>query len=245
MLGFGRDAGSELIKLPKIQDAATPTLLHSDWNSRNIFVSDEDPTIITGIIDWQSSSIEPGFMYAYEVPDFATPIRPTSSEDATSPENQRARDKAELCSQTFDVCVKGRVPRLCAARALADDLIRFFLYCHRTWRDGAVVFREVLIDISKRWTELGLADSCPYPLPTPDQMLVHQGEMETYKIAQKLRQDLMSILETPSDGWVPTDRWEETEKAHKNAFDVLLQAVQEDNSMSEQELRLLWPFDSP
>ncbi len=69
--------------------------------------------------------------------------------------------------------------------------------------------------------------------------------LRLYSIRTGTVETLMSILETPSNGWVPTDRWEKTEKAHKNAFDVLLRAVQEDNSMSEQELRLIWPFDSP
>jgi hypothetical protein len=29
-----------------------------------MFVSDDDPAVITGVIDWQSSSIEPAFWYA-------------------------------------------------------------------------------------------------------------------------------------------------------------------------------------
>jgi aminoglycoside phosphotransferase (APT) family kinase protein len=36
-----------------LQNLATPTLLHPDLHKRNIFVSDDDPTIITSIIDWQ------------------------------------------------------------------------------------------------------------------------------------------------------------------------------------------------
>lgn len=245
LLSFGRELGFELINYLKSQDAATPTLIHPDINKRNIFVSDEDPTTVTGIVDWQSSSINPVFMYAYDVPDFAAPISPISSGEVTSTEDQRARINAELCSQAFDVCVKGLIPGWRAARALDDDIVRFFLYCYRTWRDGAVVLREVLIDISKCWKELGLAGSCPYPKPTPEELRDHQEKMRTYETAQKLRQDLMSILDTPSDGWVPADCWEEVNRAHKYAFDVILQAVQSDQSMSEQELRLLWPFDSP
>jgi hypothetical protein len=36
-------------------------------------ISADDPTTITGITDWQSSSIEPALMYADEMPDFAAP----------------------------------------------------------------------------------------------------------------------------------------------------------------------------
>jgi len=46
---------------PRNQNTAASTLLHADLHERNIFVSDDDPTIITGLIDCQSSNIEPEF----------------------------------------------------------------------------------------------------------------------------------------------------------------------------------------
>jgi aminoglycoside/choline kinase family phosphotransferase len=73
---------------PRIRNAATPTLLHPDLHKRNIFVSDDDPAVITGIIDWQSSSIEPAFWYADDVPDFARPIAHPSLEDQIEPSTE-------------------------------------------------------------------------------------------------------------------------------------------------------------
>lgn len=64
----------------QIQGAATPVLLHHDLNKRNIFVSEDDPAIVTSIIDWQSTSIEPAFWYADEAPDFATPVGPDKND---------------------------------------------------------------------------------------------------------------------------------------------------------------------
>ncbi|XHG05866.1 hypothetical protein AWENTII_009078 [Aspergillus wentii] len=61
-----------LIKDSRIQNAASPTLIHPDLHKRNIYVNPNDPTIITGIIDWQSTSIEPAFIYTNETPDFAS-----------------------------------------------------------------------------------------------------------------------------------------------------------------------------
>jgi aminoglycoside/choline kinase family phosphotransferase len=73
---------------PRIRNAVTPTLLHPDLHKRNIFVSDDDPAVITGIIDWQSSSIEPAFWYADDVPDFARPIAHPSLEDQIEPSTE-------------------------------------------------------------------------------------------------------------------------------------------------------------
>lgn len=205
-------------------------------------MSDDDPSVITDLIDWQSSSIEPAFEYADYVPDFAAPMT-----DA-SPEEKPAEIQAALCKQAFDACLQGLIPKLCTARALDDDLLRPFRYCHRTWRDGAAAFRHELIGISRHWKELGLAGFCPYALPTSNELLDHQKEFQSFVTAQQLKYRLINLLNTTPDGWVPTDLWEATEAAHKEAFDELVQTVKsaesmDNQSMNEEDLRNIWPFD--
>lgn len=226
----------------RVLNAAAPTLYHADLHKRNIFVSDDDPTIVTDLIDWQSSSIEPAFEYADEMPDFAAPTPNFSLED------QPAEKNAELCRQAFDACMHGLIPKLSAAKVLDENLLRPFRYCHRTWRDGAVAFRQEMVEISSRWKELGLANSCPYKLPTSDELLVHQKEYETFVTAQQLKQKLMYLLDTTSDGWVPADLWEAAKVAHKEAFDEFVQAIRNaentgDRSLSEENFLKIWPFD--
>ena len=242
LLSVGRDVIHQLSEDPRIRETAAPTLYHADLHKRNIFVSDDDPTIITNLIDWQSSSIEPAFEYADETPDFAA-LGPNLSLG-----DQPADISAELCRQAFDACLQGLVPRLSAARTLDDNLLRPFRYCHRTWRDGAVAFRQELIEISSRWKELGLPKYCPYPLPSSDELVAHRREFEDFVAARTLKQRLICLLDTTPDGWVPTQAWEATQSAHKEAFDELVQAVRDaeiadDQSMSEERFRKIWPFD--
>lgn len=211
-------------------------------NKRNIFVSDNDPTVITDIIDWQSSSIEPAFVYADEIPDFVIP------QPNVTPDDQPAHFNAELCRQAFDACLKGLVPKLCAARTLDEDLLRPFRYCHRTWRDGAVAFRQELNEVSKRWKELGLATSCPYSLPTAEESLIHQEDFKSFVKAVQLKQNLVNLLDIAPDGWVQPHLWAETKAAHQEAFHEVLQAVENPESidekpMSEEDLRKIWPYD--
>ena len=239
---FGRDVIQKLSEDLRIRKAAAPTLHHADLHKRNIYVAEGDPTIVTAFIDWQSSSIEPAFEYAGEVPDFAAP------QTHPSLESQSADINAELCRQAYEACLQALVPRLSAAKALDDDLLRPFRYCHRTWRDGAVAFRQELIDISNRWMELGLLSPCPYPLPTSDELALHQKEFEAFVTAQGLKQKLMSLLDTASDGWVPNHLWETTKAAHRDAFEEVVHSVgnaeiTDDQSMSIEELKKIWPFD--
>ena len=237
LLNFSRDVASKLIEDPQIQKAAAPILLHQDLHKRNIYVSDQDPTIVTGIIDWQSCSINPAFMHINEVPDFAAYI-PTS-EDYLPSEDLPAGDNANFCNQAFQAGVRLLMPKLYAAWELDDDIARFFEYCHRTYRDGAGILRQILIDLTNRWKELGLANPCPYPLPTSEEWLTHCEEYKALENAQELKKFVTNRLNTASDGWVPIDAWKETIEDHKKLYNEVLQ------NMGEEDLREVWPFDEP
>ena len=243
LLSTGREVIKKLAEDPRVRGAATATLCHADLHKRNIFVSDNDPSVITGLIDWQSSSIEPAFEYADYVPDFAAPMTNASQE------GERAEMQAALCRQAFVACLQGLIPKLYAARALDDDLLRPFRYCHRTWVDGAAAFRNELIEVSKRWKELGLPGSCPYALPTSIELLEHQKEFQSFCTAYDLKRKLTDLLDTSPDGWVPTESWEATDAAHHEAFGEFVQTMRsaeniDDQSMNEEDLRRIWPFDT-
>ena len=244
LLDFGRQIIKKLSEDPRMKDTAAPTLYHADLHKRNIFVSDEDPTIITDLIDWQSSSIGPAFEFADEMPDFAIPNPNVSVEDQPEERNDK------LCKEAFDLGLWRFVPTFFAARALDDNLLRPFRYCHRTWRDGAVAFRQELIELSNGWKELGFPDSCPYSPPTSDKMIGYKEEYEDFAAVRKLKQFLVKTLNTGADGWVPTDSWEATKSAHEEAFNEMCKHMRDekladDQSWGEDELRKVWPFDIP
>ncbi|KAJ5223489.1 hypothetical protein N7468_008031 [Penicillium chermesinum] len=255
LINATREVLQLLIKDQRIQNAATPTLLHSDFHMGNIFVSAEDPTIITGLIDWQSASIEPAFIYANETPDFATPavdVDDTMSADSqsevnNSSNNERARKDAAICYQTYDVCLKGLAPKLRPARLLGPSLFRLFHYCHTTWRDSAPAVRQELCELSAHWSELGLQGSCPYS-PTKQEMEKHARDYEDFETVQRLKVWLKRSLHTNSDGWVPNDVWVATKDAHRAAYDEWIQTARESDSHGEgltvEKANLLWPFDA-
>ena len=181
-------------------------------------------------------------MHANDVPDFADHI-PTPDEHHQSEhhqsENLPAGDNAELCNQAFIAGVRLLMPKLHTTWELDDDIARFFEYCHRTYRDGAGILRQVLMDLANRWKELALAGSCPYPLPTSEEWLAHREEYKALEYAQELKKFVTSRLNTASDGWVPTDVWKETLEDHKKLYNEFLQ------NMGDEDLRKVWPFDKP
>jgi hypothetical protein len=192
----------ELVQSSLIKNVAIPTLIHPDIHKRNIFVSEEDPSQVTAIIDWQSTSFEPAFVYANNTPDFVenstadipvlerlmqSEAPDTESSEGVStddPEVEAAQKRHEkdvsTCQQTYEAVLRGFVPKLHNARAMDETLLRPFRYCDASWTDGAAALRQELIEISQRWTELGLPGLCPYQ-PTPEELGEHEKQFEDFE----------------------------------------------------------------
>ena len=227
----------------RIKSTAGPVLFHPDLHKRNIFVSDDDPTVITAIIDWQSTSIEPAFWFADEVPDFAQTISDTSTESGIEL-------KSELCAKAFHAATQLLLPKIGKPTLMDEAFFRPFRYCSRTWADGAVAFREELIQTSRRWKELGFVGSCPYPFPNAEEIAVHRKDYKFFEAAQQLKHTLASLLNSATDGWVPVKEWRATESAHKEMYRGMLQEILETANADDDEpikneadLREIWPFD--
>ncbi|KIW63326.1 hypothetical protein PV04_10180 [Phialophora macrospora] len=161
-----------LIQCPLTRDLSAPLLLHPDFNKRNLYVSPNEPTKITAVIDWQSTCIEPTF-YANESPDLITPPPALSSisemddELRASIDDPKDREKLArdhwICQRTFEVVLGGHAPKLAAARALDETLLRTI-----------------------RWSELGLPGSCRYQ-PSAKELAEHAKQWEDFETVQKFK----------------------------------------------------------
>ncbi|KAF7935402.1 uncharacterized protein EAE97_008309 [Botrytis byssoidea] len=250
LLNSAQNLLQNLITQPQIENASVPTLIHADLHTRNIYVSDEDPTLITCLIDWQSTSIEPAFIYANDVPDFAAAPEKSpeeanlSNEPPLSAQDIRMQKVAAYCNQAYEICMEAFIPKMRVARSVDQLLIRPFQYSHTSWRDSATVVRQEFLDLAENWNELGLAGKCPYS-PTQAELEIHQKEHKAFEHVQELKLMLIKLLHTDSDGWIPIERWEETRCAHKEMFELALETAREgeDDLMTEKDMKELWPFD--
>ncbi|EQL31887.1 hypothetical protein BDFG_05791 [Blastomyces dermatitidis ATCC 26199] len=231
LLGLGQALFPKLIQHPLIQSNAAPTLFHPDLHKRNIFVSEDDPTVVTGFIDWQSTCIEPAFYYADDVPDFAKPPVDETSEGT----------EESLCSQAFEAGLGLLAPRLAAVRKIDEILLRPFRYCHRTWKDGVVPFTHELMQLRDHWQDFGFKEGCPIPVLGSEEMRIYQERLDIYDKMLAVRQDIVETLGVEQDGWIPEDRWEEVKEAHQRIYEAVLAAMESEKD--RQDMKMMWPFD--
>jgi len=247
LLETSRSILEKFIELPAVQEASIPTLWHPDFHMRNIYVSEDDPTVITGVIDWQSTSIEPALMYRLETPDFAQ--LPPYDEDLDgrhegelSEEERKSKADTSLCNQAFGVSLN-LIPNLNKARALDENLVRLFLYCHTSWRMSAAALRAELIAISKEWNNLGLSGVCPYQ-PGEDELALHEKRYEDFQTVQRLKSYLARVFYGSADGWVPNGEWEAAKESHRVQFQRWMQtATKGDEGYTEEKAAKMWPWD--
>ncbi|KAL4762774.1 uncharacterized protein BDW70DRAFT_166582 [Aspergillus foveolatus] len=115
---WGCDAGEQ-----RIRNSAAPLMFHPDLHMRNIFVSQDDPSVITGIIDWKSTSVEPAFWYSDEIPAFAI--------------------GSELCTKAFELSSQFLTPKLSGPRLMNENLFRPFLALRHEMIETAPLWKKL------------------------------------------------------------------------------------------------------
>lgn len=143
LLEHSRAAIQAMAADPQILGAATPILFHPRLETRKNFVAEDDPTTITVITDWQSADVQPTFNYTTYKPDFAHLMPDPTRND------EQIEVIIEACAMTYEVATRFRFPKLYKARSINENLFQPFRYCHRTWKDGAISFRQDMIQTSR------------------------------------------------------------------------------------------------
>lgn len=237
-----------LMDTTAVQSSSKPTLFHPDLHTRNIFLAPEDPTQIKGVIDWQSTAIEPAFTYAAMTPDFAEELPLDRTLDAhLNADLIDAQADAQRCASTWAVLVY-TFPGLGKAAMLDPLLCRYMAAGSLGWLEDAVPIRSLLADLSQRWKTLELPGDCPYQ-PSPEETKSLSKDLEEMETTQRLRMYLSRLIRCETDGWVAADRWEEILPVYRGQFEGWIQTCAETREEDEDETaaikkgQRLWPFD--
>lgn len=235
--------------------SSVPTLMHPDYNKRNIFISPDDPKRITAVIDWQLAGIEPAFSYLHEDPDFALkppdtdPEEPIPGEDPLSEEEKKARKNQRkdmsICYRMYDIILRNKIPKTHAPKRLDPIFFRIFHYCFLTWRDGIPAIRQELLDLQSLWDVAKLPGKCPYQ-PSQAELDLQKRQWEEFENRQRLKDWLKESMHTTSDGWFPADRklWAAAQEINREAYRQWMESVRQSGEMTPAKADALWPFDS-
>ena len=222
-----------IIETDAAKNTSLPTLFHPDFHTRNIFVDSEDPTKITGIIDWQWAAIEPSFMLTAETPDFAeelpddgSPKQEASTDsDKLSPQ-AKVRADAEFCAKVWAVMLQ-ICPKSRAAYALDRTLSSFLAAGSAGWLKDAISMRLILLELGQKWEELELPGQGFYQ-SCGDEAEELERQLDTVRLDNRLRQHLARLLGCETDGWVAAEKWDEVLPIYRAEYSQFIRSYSEE-----------------
>lgn len=236
---------------PRVTGVSDPVVWHTDLHLGNIFVSPNEPSSIQGIIDWQSSQICPLFIQA-RFPEFLTPpkdyrfgpdlpILPDGFDHLSPEQKELAINERELASRSkyYEMSNLAHNQRAYSAMKLDTRLWEPFTYSQLSSQGSLVPLRHCLIRLFQDWSLLGLPDSCPF-LISENELRRHDEQKSLYEDRLYLCDLVKNQLSTDDAGWVPNDRWEATEKANRELYNMYIETMSEE--LSPQAAAKNWPF---
>jgi hypothetical protein len=230
-----------LISQDPIQKAGVPLLSHLDLHKRNILVSPQDPTVVTGILEWQSSVVEPAYVFAAETPDFADEV-PELVINENSPEGRAhaiLKAEAEYCKAAWSM-VPTICPKFCEASKLDVSVLQLLSAPSHKWLEDEDCVQMILRDIKKKWSALGLPGESFYQ-PSREEAVALELRLDHTRDLQKLRGMISQHVGCDNDGWVAADCWDDALPRYRDMYSSFVESVAE--SDPDEDADALWPFD--
>lgn len=242
-----------LVQARTLQRHSHAVLTHPDLHPGNIFVSEDDPTDIQGVIDWQFTCVMPRFTQVrwplfLDTPgncqtQTASPGLHVSDRSPLSQEQERKREqyKAMRIKCYEAALVKTHLESYLTLTETDASIRQLFVGCSYTYRDGIVPLRNSLIQVFKYWSTIGVDGPCPYSF-TDEEIARHEAELEEYGEWLTLRQHTHQMLRSNDGGWVPPDvDFDRIQAKHDKLFRHFVDSKKATNT-SEEDAQKLWFF---
>jgi hypothetical protein len=230
-----------------------PIIWHTDLHLGNIYVSEEDPTQIVSIIDWQSISVGPLFLQA-TWPEFLKP-----NDDyicgVVQPQLPNNFDKLDIAEKEFAISTRDdalitKSYELRSSQYNNRDVYRsinlppifreIFIRCGEASKEGTVDLRACLAELYQSWSMLGLNRRCPVSF-VEEQLLEIKQEFQEYRDWHDVQEFARSYLDTDADGWIsPELDITGIQQRNKSALDKYIKEMSK--HMSPQDARRMWPY---
>lgn len=251
LLEYTKRLISTLASHPIITQSSSSVLWHTDLHLGNIFVSNDDPTMVEGIIDWQSCSAAPSLLQC-RVPAFLK--RPKNYVKGTKePKLPDDFDQLDAIQQQCAILENNLATRwklyemytfinnrdvykaLEADRRLWEPLAR----CGEWSSKNVVPLRSSLISVLNGWRFLALPGDCPYTFTKTD-LIKHEEELTQHRDQVYLQALARDQLSTNDEGWVPLPGWDSVRAENKDLLDTFVETMAAE--MSKEDAMKMWPF---
>ncbi|KAH9882972.1 hypothetical protein J1614_000338 [Plenodomus biglobosus] len=242
--------------VPERRELNHPTIRHPDLSPTNIFISDSGA--ITGIIDWQHTTILPIFLQA-KIPKhfqnygddasetFQPPQLPEDFATLTESEKERETElyrRRQLHYFYLDFTNRTNKPHF-RAMGTHDLVVRNRLYdtAGRPWEGDNTSLKAELIQASAYWPDIATLamKQAEFPVKYSESEVTECLAIdEKQKQADGQMQRMRDFIGVNIDGWLPMHVYEEAREKERYIKEQMMDAA--DMEEKRRELQELWPF---
>ena len=235
-------------------EASRPTLWHTDLHMGNIFVTPDECSKITCLIDFQSISVLPAFLQA-KWPVFLRP--PQNSDYEEGMVEVKVRDDFDTLDEDGKMLARSEWLQAKLAKAYEVSTVlenkpayramtvprvfrELFLRCGEVSEVGVLPLRACLIELFHSWSDLGFSGECPVSF-TQEQVDAHKRQFSEYEAWNQVQSLAQQCLGTDAEGWIaPGLDVNEKRKQNEQLLAMYIESVA--GEMSADEARAVWPF---
>lgn len=244
---------SRLDELKFVNKVSEPVLWHTDLHMGNIYVSEEDPTNIVSLIDWQSIVISP-LLLQVRFPEFL-PVKEDYTLGNTIPKLPETYDmmdaddkryaeyelKQAKLAKAYELSNASENNQAYKALHIQSFLPELFIRCGEASEESVIPLRACLIEIAQAWNDLGFMDQCPIIFSEHD-LQKHEQQFEEYRKYHTVHELAREILDTDVEGWI-APQVDFGLKKQQNE-ELLREVMRRSNEYgkSPEEIRRIWPY---
>ena len=244
--------------IPKEQPLSHFRVRHPDLQESNIIVSRtaSSELQIVSLLDWQHTSVLPAFLIAgipqrlqnYGDPISETMERPTLPENLSEAEEHdqsylKERHRRRLVHYHYvqSTAECNEVHRAALADPMGVLRLRLFQHASDPWEGETVALKVDLIEATQSWDKLAGGDTpCPITFDAEDIRKTMDLDAALTDAGWTM-QHSQNIIGCGSEGWVPTEDYEEAMARCKGLKERVLAGDLSEKGRAEVEEH--WPFD--
>lgn len=236
-----------------IDKVSEPVLWHTDLHMGNIYVSEENPAIVS-LIDWQSIVVSPLFLQA-RFPDFLSieedyalgttdlPKLPQNYNEMNASDQEYAdyKLKEAKLAKVYELSSGSKNNQAYKALHVPSFLRELFIRCGQVSEEGMIPLQACLIELSKAWSDLGFAKQCPVTFSEVD-LSRHEQQFQAYRDYHEIHELARNILCTDFEGWIsPYVDFAAKQQQNEELLQEVMRRSTEYNK-SPEEIRTIWPY---
>ncbi|KAG6083652.1 hypothetical protein E4U15_001884 [Claviceps sp. LM218 group G6] len=178
--------------LPADRSLGSSNLWHNALHAGNIFVEEDNPSRVVGIIDWQSTDLSPLYFRSHQPPfmEHAGPQIDGLERPVWPPEYDDLKDDAKKAADSlfwgqtlyslYRTLVHHRIPKISKCFQFREsNSFSLLNTAIRLSVDGEALHMAVACELEKEWESLPGTHGIPFPLPltAADREKIHEDAM--------------------------------------------------------------------